>query len=191
MPSTVSSLSFIWQLSIASLPLGPRSLLDEPAPECVTEPSTIPSLSTTPVQPSHGLCSPAHAPSPRVLTPKDDKPDRFLNIELDDLQPHLDYIHDAGLVETLKHGIGYFHEALDPQDKRIVQCLFESSAAQVLVVSKDTAQSLPVASYMVIIMDQSEDVTVEVYTGTLSLTKLKGLLEVVPSSAEFVAMKML
>lgn len=66
----------------------------------------------------------------------DDKPDRFLNIELEDLQPHLDHIHDAGLVETLKHGIGYFHEALDPQDKRIVQRLFESGAIQVLVASK-------------------------------------------------------
>ncbi|KAF8970308.1 Sec63-domain-containing protein [Flammula alnicola] len=56
------------------------------------------------------------------------------------------------LVETLKHGIGYYHEALDKQDKRIVQRLFESGAIQVLVASKDTAWSLPVASYMVIIM---------------------------------------
>jgi pre-mRNA-splicing helicase BRR2 len=82
----------------------------------------------------------------------DDKPDRFLNIELDDLQPHLDHISDKGLVETLKHGIGYYHEALDKQDKRIVQRLFESGAIQLLVASKDTAWSLPVASYMVIIM---------------------------------------
>jgi pre-mRNA-splicing helicase BRR2 len=99
----------------------------------------------------------------------DDKPDRFLNIELEDLQPHLDHIRDPSLVETLKHGIGYFHEALDKQDKRIVQRLFESGAIQVLVASKvispqlnhhhkliiylqDTAWSLPVASYMVIIM---------------------------------------
>ncbi|KAJ3514868.1 hypothetical protein NLJ89_g2119 [Agrocybe chaxingu] len=82
----------------------------------------------------------------------DDKPDLFLNIELEDLQPHLDHISDKGLAETLKHGVGYFHEALDKQDKRIVQRLFESGAIQVLVASKDTAWSLPVASYMVIIM---------------------------------------
>ncbi|KAG5352316.1 hypothetical protein C0989_002851 [Termitomyces sp. Mn162] len=82
----------------------------------------------------------------------DDKPDRFLNIELEDLQPHLDHIRDPGLAETLKHGIGYFHEALDKQDKRIIQRLFDSGAIQVLVASKDTAWSLPVASYMVIIM---------------------------------------
>ncbi|KAF7797360.1 hypothetical protein EIP86_008555 [Pleurotus ostreatoroseus] len=77
---------------------------------------------------------------------------RFLNIELDDLQPHLDHISDSGLVDTLKHGIGYYHEALSKQDKRIVERLFQSGAVQVLIASKDTAWSLPVASYMVIIM---------------------------------------
>ncbi|PPQ67232.1 hypothetical protein CVT24_011551 [Panaeolus cyanescens] len=82
----------------------------------------------------------------------DDKPDLFLNIELEDVRPHLDHINDKGLVECLEHGIGYYHEALDKQDKRIVQRLFESGAIQVLVASKDTAWSLPVASYMVIIM---------------------------------------
>jgi pre-mRNA-splicing helicase BRR2 len=74
--------------------------------------------------------------------PADDKPDQFVNIELDDLQPHLDHISDKGLVETLIHSIGYYHEALDKQDKRIVQRLFESGAIQLLVASKDTAWSL-------------------------------------------------
>lgn len=82
----------------------------------------------------------------------DDKPDRFLNVDLGDLQVHLDHLRDEGLKETLARGVGYYHEALDKQDKRIVQRLFESGAVQVLVASKDTAWSLPVASYMVIIM---------------------------------------
>ncbi|EMD34630.1 hypothetical protein CERSUDRAFT_116803 [Gelatoporia subvermispora B] len=77
---------------------------------------------------------------------------RFLNIEEADLQPHLDHVTDRGLVEILKHGIGYYHEALNKQDKRIVERLFQSGAIQVLIASKDTAWSLPVASYMVIIM---------------------------------------
>lgn len=66
----------------------------------------------------------------------DEKPDRFLNIELEDLQPHLDHLNDKGLADILKHGIGYYHEALDKQDKRIVQRLFESGAIQVMVASK-------------------------------------------------------
>jgi len=61
-------------------------------------------------------------------------------------------VNDKGLIETLKHGIGYYHEALDKQDKRIIQCLFKSGAIQLLVASKDMAWSLRVASYMVIIM---------------------------------------
>lgn len=66
----------------------------------------------------------------------DDKPDRFLHVEQADLEPHLAHLSDQGLVETLKRGIGYYHEALSKQDKRIVQRLFESGAIQVLVASK-------------------------------------------------------
>jgi hypothetical protein len=66
----------------------------------------------------------------------DDDPERFLYMELDKLQPHLDHLTDKGLTETLTHGIGYYHEALSRQDKIIVQRLFESGAIQVLVASK-------------------------------------------------------
>jgi Superfamily II helicase len=66
----------------------------------------------------------------------DDKPDRFLNIEEADLQPLLDRLHDRSLADTLKHGIGYYHEALNKQDKVIVERLFQSGAIQVLVASK-------------------------------------------------------
>ncbi|KAG2737332.1 hypothetical protein P692DRAFT_20762058, partial [Suillus brevipes Sb2] len=66
----------------------------------------------------------------------DSIPDRFLNIEEADLQPHLDHINDKGLVESLKHGIGYYHEALDKRDQRIVERLFQSGTTQVLVASK-------------------------------------------------------
>ena len=76
----------------------------------------------------------------------DDQLNVFLNIELSDLQPHLDHISDKGLVETLKSGIGFYHEALDKQDKRIVQRLFESGAIQVLVASKVCRKQFHVVS---------------------------------------------
>ncbi|KAI0731785.1 Sec63-domain-containing protein [Fomitopsis betulina] len=82
----------------------------------------------------------------------DDNSNRFLNLEEEALQPHLDHVSDPGLVETLKHGIGYYHEALSKQDKKIVERLFQSGAIQVMIASKDTAWNLPVASYIVIIM---------------------------------------
>ncbi|KAG8936165.1 DEIH-box ATPase [Tulasnella sp. 418] len=87
-----------------------------------------------------------------VYCQADGNEDRFLNIDPADLQPHLDHIIDKGLIECLKHGIGFYHESLDRQDKRIVERLFEAGAIQLLVASRETAWSLPVASYMVIIM---------------------------------------
>lgn len=66
----------------------------------------------------------------------DDRPDRFMNAEEADLQRYLDRVSDKRLVESLKHGIGYYHEAMDKQDKRIIEYLFESGAIQVLVASK-------------------------------------------------------
>lgn len=66
----------------------------------------------------------------------DADPKRFLNIEEADLQPHLDHITDKGLIETLKHGVGFYHEALDPQDKRIVERLFQAGAIQIMIASR-------------------------------------------------------
>ncbi|KAF5334550.1 hypothetical protein D9757_015127 [Collybiopsis confluens] len=86
----------------------------------------------------------------------EEQADRFLHVEAEDLEVHLAHLTDEGLKETLRHGIGYFHEALSKQDRRIVQRLFESGAVQVLVASKDTAWSLPVSSYMTIIMPKKD-----------------------------------
>ena len=66
----------------------------------------------------------------------DAEEDRFLNVEREDLRPHLEHVSDRVLVETLEHGVGFYHEALSRQDKRIVERLFESGAIQVLVASK-------------------------------------------------------
>ena len=52
------------------------------------------------------------------LADEDDK--RFLNLEEKDLQVHLDHITDPDLVESLKHGIGFYHEAMSKQ----ARCLF-------------------------------------------------------------------
>ena len=77
---------------------------------------------------------------------------RFLAVEPEDLEEPLAQLQDQDLAETLRHGVGYYHEALSKRDKRIVTALFERGAIKVLVASKDTAWSLPVTSFMVIIM---------------------------------------
>jgi pre-mRNA-splicing helicase BRR2 len=66
----------------------------------------------------------------------DDKEDRFLNIDMEELGRHLPHVTDPLVAENLKHGIGLYHEALDAQDKRIVSALFEANAIQVIVASR-------------------------------------------------------
>lgn len=66
----------------------------------------------------------------------DENEKRFLNIEENELQPHLDLVQDKDLVETLKYGIGFFHEALSKADKRIVSTLFKAGAIKTLIASK-------------------------------------------------------
>lgn len=87
-----------------------------------------------------------------VYCTADQEESRFLNIDPEDLAPHLEHVTDEDLKITLASGIGFYHEALSKQDKRIVERLFESGAIQVVVASKDTAWSIPLTAYMVIIM---------------------------------------
>ena len=82
----------------------------------------------------------------------DGNEDRFLNIEEADLQPHLDHVTDRSLAENLRHGVGVYHEALNKQDKRIVERLFQAGAIQAIVASRDVAWSTPLSGYMVVVM---------------------------------------
>nr|ODN85918.1 pre-mRNA-splicing helicase BRR2 [Cryptococcus depauperatus CBS 7841] len=82
----------------------------------------------------------------------DDDEEKFLNVDRSELDKHLEKIDDEDLKETLRYGIGYYHEALSKKDQKIVSILFDLGAITVLVASKDSSWSLPVTSYMVIIM---------------------------------------
>lgn len=77
---------------------------------------------------------------------------RFLNIDPEDLKPHLERLADRELAEVLEQGIGYYHEGLSRSDRRIVERLYEAGAIQVVVASKETAWSIPLTAHMVIIM---------------------------------------
>ncbi|KAI8147636.1 Sec63 Brl domain-containing protein [Fennellomyces sp. T-0311] len=82
----------------------------------------------------------------------DDKATRFLRCKEEEIEPLLERVSDKTLVETLRHGIGYYHEALSKQDKRIVEQLYESGAIQVIVASRDTCWGIPMHSHMVVVM---------------------------------------
>jgi pre-mRNA-splicing helicase BRR2 len=75
------------------------------------------------------------------LADEDEK--RFLAVEEEDLEPHLARIQDQDLAETLRYGIGFYHEALSALDKKIVTALFEEGAIKCLVASKVCQLLLP------------------------------------------------
>jgi pre-mRNA-splicing helicase BRR2 len=82
----------------------------------------------------------------------DEDEDRFLNTTLEQLQPVLERVNERALAESLSHGIGYFHEALDTTDKRLVQALFKQGAIQVMVVSRDCCWEVDTAAHLVVVM---------------------------------------
>ncbi|PWY89330.1 Sec63-domain-containing protein [Aspergillus heteromorphus CBS 117.55] len=82
----------------------------------------------------------------------DDDEDRFLNADLNELTPLLSRLQERTLAESLSHGIGYYHEALSPTDKRIVAHLFTIGAIQVLLASREVCWELNLTAHLVIVM---------------------------------------
>ncbi|GAC95807.1 hypothetical protein PHSY_003384 [Pseudozyma hubeiensis SY62] len=82
----------------------------------------------------------------------DDGESRFLNIEMEDLEPHLQRVQDRDLRELLANGIAYYHEGLTRNDRRIVERLFSADAIRVVVASKETAWSIPLSAHLVLVI---------------------------------------
>ncbi|KFA74848.1 hypothetical protein S40288_03505 [Stachybotrys chartarum IBT 40288] len=82
----------------------------------------------------------------------DDDEDRFLHAEVEQMRPLLDRVHEEALAEALSHGVGYYHEALSQNDRRIVKHLYDNGAIQVLVASRDVCWELTSTAHLVIVM---------------------------------------
>ena len=82
----------------------------------------------------------------------ENQPDRFLHAEPEVIATFLDKISDKTLRETLSQGVAYMHEGLTPQDKRLVESLFDSGAVQG-VAGRTLAWSLTISAHLVIVMD--------------------------------------
>ncbi|KAK5113048.1 hypothetical protein LTR62_003627 [Meristemomyces frigidus] len=82
----------------------------------------------------------------------DDDDERFLLAELEQLEPVLGRLHERSLAESLRHGIGYYHEAMSDSDKRIVESLFTQGAIQVMLVSRDCCYEVQSVAHLVIVM---------------------------------------
>ncbi|KZZ89423.1 Sec63 domain protein [Moelleriella libera RCEF 2490] len=82
----------------------------------------------------------------------DDDDNRFLHAEIEQMRPLLERVHEEALAEALSHGVGYYHEALSLNDRRIVKHLYDEGAIQVLVGSRDVCWELESTAHLVIVM---------------------------------------
>ncbi|KAJ9142130.1 Pre-mRNA-splicing factor brr2 [Pleurostoma richardsiae] len=82
----------------------------------------------------------------------EDDEDRFLHVDVEQLRPLLERIHEEALAEAVSHGVGYYHEALSQSDKRIVKHLYDNGAIQVLVASRDVCWELNCTAHLVVVM---------------------------------------
>ncbi|KAL6715877.1 Pre-mRNA-splicing helicase BRR2 [Lecanora helva] len=82
----------------------------------------------------------------------DDDEDRFLHTEIDQIAPLLQRINENALADSISHGIGYFHEALSANDKKIVSHLYSVGALQVMIASRDVCWEIDLTAHLVIVM---------------------------------------
>ncbi|KAI9679963.1 MAG: DEIH-box ATPase [Caeruleum heppii] len=82
----------------------------------------------------------------------EDDEDRFLHAQIPEIAPLLNRISEPALKDSASHGIGYYHEALSYNDKRIVKHLFVNGAIQVLIASRDVCWELDCCAHLVIVM---------------------------------------
>jgi len=82
----------------------------------------------------------------------DDDENRFLHVDVEQIQKLLERVQEEALAEALSHGVGYYHEALSQSDKRIVKHLYIQGAIQVLIASRDVCWELDCTAHLVVVM---------------------------------------
>ncbi len=82
----------------------------------------------------------------------DENEDRFLHAKIDEIAPLLNRINETALADSISRGIGYMHEALSKDDKRIVSYLYSIGAIQVIVASRDVCWEIDCTAHLVIVM---------------------------------------
>ncbi|MCJ1427973.1 DEIH-box ATPase [Sticta canariensis] len=82
----------------------------------------------------------------------DDDEDRFLHARIDEMAPLLNRVQESALAESISHGIGYFHEALSGNDKKIVSHLYSIGAIQIMIASREVCWELDSTAHLVIVM---------------------------------------
>lgn len=88
------------------------------------------------------------------LSYADHNEDTFRLISLEHLQPALDKVGDPSLKESLENGIGFLYPYMAKSDRLIVERLFSRGAIQVVLATRDTCWSGPLAKLVVVMGTQ-------------------------------------
>lgn len=78
----------------------------------------------------------------------------FRLVDLEHLQPAIDKVQDETLKESLENGIGLLYPSMVKSDRLIVERLFSRSAIQVILATRETCWSGPVAKLVVVMGTQ-------------------------------------
>jgi pre-mRNA-splicing helicase BRR2 len=82
----------------------------------------------------------------------DGAPNKFLACEPDDLAPYLDQVKDPAVRHALGFGVALIHESMDGDERALVDRVFASGAASVLVVTAPLAWGLTASCKLSVIM---------------------------------------
>jgi pre-mRNA-splicing helicase BRR2 len=82
----------------------------------------------------------------------DGVPNKFLACEPEDLAKHLDRISDPAVRHALSFGVALLHESLEADERQVVENVFASGAASVLVVTAPLAWGLSATCRLAVIM---------------------------------------
>ncbi|KAF8820499.1 putative activating signal cointegrator 1 complex subunit 3 [Cardiosporidium cionae] len=81
------------------------------------------------------------------------KPVIIFTPDQESMAQYLTGLREKTLQETLKYGVGYYHEGFTAAERGLVERLYESRAIQVLVTTEHLAWGLMASAFLVIVMD--------------------------------------
>jgi len=76
----------------------------------------------------------------------------FLGVPPATMEGYVQALQDKKLEEALFHGIGIYHDGINPQDRALCIELFRTGVIRILIVPRETCWSLPARAKLVIIM---------------------------------------
>ena len=80
---------------------------------------------------------------------------KFLHLDKEEFEPHIQKIKSESLKNCLRHGIGYMHEHTSEADAKQLKLIFQAGATQVIVVERSLVWGLYQQANMVVVLGTS------------------------------------